>query len=335
MSRAAEAARSVLTTFAQPLLAIPGTNLCAEQRPKAPRGHWNYWWQAHFLDCVVDARQRGCSIVPRQLFARQLRGMWLRQGLRLSNRFYDDMAWLALAAQRGGRVIAALEQQLRASITPRWGGGSFWTVEHEYKATAATGPISLYLARRGDHTLARELTGWLTSQLAHPDTGLLRDGIRLKGGALVVEEPVFTYNQGPVMGTWLALGDDASLAAVATQVAAIAAHLTIDDTCVLRTHGEGDGALFTGILTRYLALAANDDRLPETTRQTAARLVLATADNLWAGRVVRGWRYTPVTCFPQDTSLHHGELPEQMQLASQLQAWMALEAAETLPRQYR
>ena len=97
---------------------------------------------------------------------------------------------------------------------------------------------------------------------------------------------------------------------------------------VLRTHGDGDGGLFTGILTRYLALAARDVRLPGSTRATAIDLTTAFAEALWDGRDTRGWRHQPVTIFPQDTTATGTAPPgHTVELAGQLQAWMALEAA--------
>ena len=47
------------------------------------------------------------------------------------------------------------------------------------------------------------------------------------------------------------------------------------------THGDGDGGLFTGILVRYLALAARSPALPSATREVAARLVRDNAHLLW------------------------------------------------------
>ena len=37
------------------LLAVPGWPATAAQRAFGP---WNYWWQAHVLDCLVDAYLR-------------------------------------------------------------------------------------------------------------------------------------------------------------------------------------------------------------------------------------------------------------------------------------
>ena len=109
------------------------------------------------------------------------------------------------------------------------------------------------------------------------------DGIRLLGGEEVLVPDVWSYNQGTVLGALVTLGDDQSLARAAALVAAVDARLTteVGGARVLRTHGGGDGGLFTGILVRYLALAANVPALDPEARETARRLVTGTADALW------------------------------------------------------
>ena len=61
--RARLAADSVLHQFAHRPLGVPGTLLGSvqvpETRPLSKRlKDWHYWWQAHFLECVVDAGER-------------------------------------------------------------------------------------------------------------------------------------------------------------------------------------------------------------------------------------------------------------------------------------
>ncbi len=142
---------------------------------------------------------------------------------------------------------------------------------------------------------------------------------------------VFTYNQGPVLATMLELG---RLDEAASHVEAVATHLTHPGSRILRTHGDGDGGLFTGILTRYLALAARDTRLPAETRRKASGLVNGFADALWQGRDIRGWRGTAGDALPRghDAWRHRGPVAHTVELATQLQAWMALEAAASVGR---
>lgn len=328
--RADEAARSVLTLFGTRALGLPGTHLARTSRPGRVHRDWHYWWQAHLLDCMVDAHGRGSPVVSERLIRRHLRGIRVRNWGRLRNGFYDDMAWLALAAHRAGRPARGLERALRGAITDDWGGGAYWSTDRDFKNTAATAPIALYLARTGDRVAAGRLLDWLLAHLADPDTGLLRDGLRRVDGRPTLVPHVFTYNQGPVLAVMLELGrvDDAT-----RLLGAIGTRLTHPGTAVLRTHGGGDGGLFTGILARYLALAARDPRIPADARAAAAELVVTTAEALWAGREVRGWRHRPVTVFPQDTTpAGAGPVADTVELAAQLQAWLALEAAAVLRR---
>src|SRR6478735_9095757 len=60
--RADEAARSVTHLFGQRLFFLPGTHIAATARPSGRienlRRPWHYWWQAHYLDCLVDTGLR-------------------------------------------------------------------------------------------------------------------------------------------------------------------------------------------------------------------------------------------------------------------------------------
>ena len=63
---------------------------------------------------------------------------------------------------------------------------------------------------------------------------------------------------------------------------------------------------------------------------TCSGFTTATADNLWKGRERRGWKGRAVTIFPQDTSLKAPKHQDTVELSTQLQAWMALEAAHAV-----
>ncbi len=150
---------------------------------------------------------------------------------------------------------------------------------------------------------------------------------------------IYTYIQGRVLGALLGLGGAANVARAAALVGSVAGHLTAPGPgrLVLRGEGTGDGGLFTGILVRYVALAAEDMRLPAATRATARRLVLDTAEALWAGRTVRavggahsdedddGWLVFSTE--PQRPAAETCPAGSAVGLSTQLQAWMVLEAA--------
>jgi predicted alpha-1,6-mannanase (GH76 family) len=386
--RANVAARSVTALFGRKLFFLPETHLGSVKWP-APavryslKGHllrpWHYWWQAHYVDCLVDAgrRELGNGATPasrfdgpgrataRQLASRLVTGMWLRNAFTLVNNYYDDMAWLALAVlrldqlaketgQRYAGIRASLTLQFDAACTGDMGGGAFWSKKRDFKNTPATAPIALFYARTGHLAKAQSLLDWLDATLFDPDQGLYLDGARLSPeGNVVVDRAVYTYNQGPVLGALLELGGEANLARATALVEGVERLLTVPEQSasadqdtpgaprmVLRCEGTGDGGLFTGILCRYLALAAVDPRLPERTRATAARLVLDTAGAFWDGRrpagpgdgrIRNGQHGRPVfsmhAACPADATYPTGT---SVDLSTQLQAWMAIEAAASI-----
>lgn len=342
-ARARAAADSVDTLFARRLLGLPGTLLPATSHPRSPRAPWHYWWQAHYLDCLVDAALRGSTTrdtgisedAARHLRSarRLLRGIWLRNGCRWTNDYYDDMAWLALAAGRFGRTVPPLENALVSAHTGHLGGGLFWNTARDFKNTPATAPAALYFARAGDTARAQKLLDWLHARLRDADSGLYQDGIRLRGDREQHDRTIYTYNQGPVLGALVTVGGSENLSRAARLVEAAAARLT-DPGGALITHGSGDGGLFTGILVRYLALAALDPSLPAHSRWTASAMVTTTADAVWAGRAERtaasrsARRRRPVLVFP--VSPDSAADAERVELSTQLQAWMIFESAHRI-----
>jgi predicted alpha-1,6-mannanase (GH76 family) len=205
------------------------------------------------------------------------------------------------------------------------------------------------------------LVSWLNSKLLHPERGVYQDGVRISNGEIVVDQAVYTYNQGPVLGALLELGGEDHLRRAALLVDAVARELTLPNTRVVRSDGTGDGGLFTGILLRYLALAARDERLPPATRETARSLVHNTAEAFWTGRREApaqppeaptqppkaptqapgplanapgpATRNRPSVVFSYDPLRAASETyppGAAVELSTQLQAWMAFEAAATL-----
>ena len=224
----------------------------------------------------------------------------------------------------------------------------------------ATAPAALAFARAGRFELAAGLLNWLAEQLLDDETGLYLDGIKLgPDGQQRLERALYTYNQGPVLGAYLALleaGREDLLTLDAVEhvsqlVVATDRHFGRDFALpggeslrVLATQGTGDGGLFTGILVRYLAQVAQHPSLPEATCQLARELVTNTAELFWEGRrefdpdlplnepgidpsEIRG---QAVVLFSPDVERHISDLlkPGQpVELSSQVQAWMSLEAA--------
>jgi predicted alpha-1,6-mannanase (GH76 family) len=377
--RADEAARSVTRMFGQRLLFLPGTHIAAITRPsggfKNLARPWHYWWQAHYVDCLVDAGRRELRRAGRpatrfdgenrpsagRLASRLVTGIRLRNFLTFVNNYYDDMAWLALSTlrleklaedsrkeagrRRNAKALQSLTLQFDSASTDDLGGGTFWSKKRDFKNTPATAPVALYYARTGNEAKAQALLDWLEARLFDPAQGLYQDGLRISpGGDVVLESAIYTYNQGPVLGAMLELGGDANLGRASALVAAVARNLTLPapltgrSATVLRCEGTGDGGLFTGILARYLALAAVDPRLPAETRSTAAALVTDTAEALWEGRRVvaareplarRGGRVL-FSARPEQPARQCYPEGAAVELSTQLQAWMVLEAAASI-----
>ena len=121
-NRAASAETAVFNRHIRRLWGIPGTQLGVVAWPSTRADRlfksWDYWWQAHLLDCLVDARQRGSRLVDQGLINRQLTGIWVRNGFRYRNHYFDDMAWLSLAAQRAGSAKYEVSRCRRLAAWP-------------------------------------------------------------------------------------------------------------------------------------------------------------------------------------------------------------------------
>ena len=350
---------------------------------------WHYWWQAHLLDALVDAALREASSggdpEPLRKRAHQLlRGIAVRSGGSVViNSFFDDMSWLMLALGRlrqldqvcgasSGDVLRAgslLLSQIRSAHTDDLGGGMFWSRERTYKNAATTGPAALIAARTASDDSAERLLSWLRENLWDAQRGVFWDGIKLLAAGSGKEttqrdDAVYSYNSGPVLAACL------EHAAVVPRdrarswlewagqiIAGAESHFGRDSTSAagrrrrsLSTHGTGDGGLFTGILVRNLAEAAEDPQLPEASRLTARRLVLDTADALWDGRREFDPGMDPhdpnarpeprrVRAIFSSDPLQDADRTQRVgspvQLSTQIQSWMILEAAARLERSLR
>lgn len=385
--RADKAAHSVRELFAGRALGVPGTLLGApaHPRPTSPKAPWHYWWQAHLLDALVDAGLRHLDDPARaRRFRREghrlLRGITLRSGGRVThNSYYDDMAWLLLAVGRlaeldraltGRPDVACLDAgsallaRLERGHTGDLGGGVFWNTRHDVKNTASSAPTALGFVRTHRREQAGAVLDWLRATLWDPERKVFHDGLQLVAAGSGTEvtrrdERLFSYNSGPVLGLLLELADApgtgeqdrADLLRTAADVVAGAAQeygRDLDGRPVLRTHGGGDGGLFSGILARYLSDAALHPGLSAAARRTAAALVTGTADALWAGRrefdpavdfnappTAPAAAGETVAIFSPDPARHADESQRPgvpVELSTQVQAWTVLEAAARLAR---
>ncbi|MHA7271752.1 glycoside hydrolase family 76 protein [Arthrobacter sp. HLT1-20] len=332
------AAADVNARFGHRLMGLRGTWIGAVDAPSdgraarhprsTPQSPWNYWWQAHYVDALVDtarlAHGAGKAIAAAQELERAhslLRGIMVRNFLRFPNYFYDDMAWLALAAARlndlhlqvkGRRsllarfAVSSLRKQLHGAHDMVLGGGIYWSRKRDFKNTPANGPAALHFTRTGEVERAQAIVDWLRSELFDPALGLYVDGIHPCATGRDVETTIYTYNQGPILAALVELQQPDYLDQAAALIDAINRELRTPGEGIRLEPGGGDGSLFTGILCRYLALAAREARLPAKTRETASNMVRETAATV------------------------AGQAPEQLSAA--VQRWSIFAAAATCPQ---
>ncbi|PYI38964.1 glycosyl hydrolase [Arthrobacter psychrolactophilus] len=302
----AEAADEVNQTFGRRLMSLPGTWIgqLSTEAPAAPRrpwSEWHYWWQAHYLDALIDTAYLSLAQGDRITAHAELRrgrallfGIMIRNFGLFPNYFYDDMAWLALAAGRlnglsirlearpswlARHAVRTLTRHLHGAHDEVLGGGIYWSRKRDFKNTPANGPAALVFARSGAKETAAAVADWLRLELFDPEIGLYLDGIHPSATGRDVEGTIYTYNQGPILAALLELGRPQDLDHAAALIAAISERLSTPGQG-LRLEPGGDGSLFTGILCRYLALAARDPRLSALSRDTASNLVRDTAAQL-------------------------------------------------------
>ncbi len=361
-SRRADLAESaIVSRNMRRLWGIPGTELGVVGWPAVSRERlfltWDYWWQAHLIDCAVDAANREPTAARVRRVAALARGHRLRNITGWTNNYYDDMAWLALALQRAEHIrgvtdvrsgLVALEKALTTGWQPQIGALP-WRKGADYYNTPANGPAAIALARFGRYTRAAEIADWLDKNLRDSETGLILDGVHLPSDRM--ERNVFTYCQGVVLGleTELAVhtGESVHVDRVRRLVAAVAEHMT--DHGVVTGGSGGDGGLFNGILARYLALVAlllpGEDADRVQTRSQAASIVTASARAAWdhrlevEGEPLFGDVWTDPAQLPVGTagaakftpngSVTSSRTPER-DLSVQLSGWLLMEAAYTV-----
>jgi predicted alpha-1,6-mannanase (GH76 family) len=364
LNRAVSAEAAVTGRHLKRLWALPGTQLGVVAWPPTRRDRWfagwHYWWQAHLLDCLVDAELRDPQPQRRVKIARQIRSHRLRNNGSWVNSYYDDMAWLALSLERAARIAGVerkralhkLNDQFVTAWVPEDGGGIPWRKQDQFFNAPANGPAGIFLARYGDRLRrAQQMADWIDDTLIDPDTHLVFDGI--KAGSLVRAQ--YTYCQGVVLGLETELAartqDERHAPRVHRLVAAVDEHVA--PAGVLRGAGGGDGGLFAGITARYLALVATtlpgESAADAAARETAREIVLASAQSAWNNRQsVQGLPlFGPFWDRPAELPTAGGQQAEfvegavteseiaERDLSVQLSGWMLMEAAHAVTNNER
>ncbi|WP_433602574.1 glycoside hydrolase family 76 protein [Nocardia sp. CA-135953] len=344
--RAELAEQAIVQRHVRPLWGQSGMRLGALAWPASLLDQsfvrWCYWWQAHLLDCAVDAAYRTRTPERIDRVIALARGILTRNLTGWTNRYYDDMSWLVLALERADRLLGvrfgAAIADLRAALIEGWNpvvGAVPWRSGDDFYNTPAIGPTGIAMARLGELSRARQLAEFLYTRLRDPGSGLILDGVHEPGGR--VDRTVHTYSQGVTIGleTELAVrtGESSHRGRVAALVAATEDRLT--DAGVIAAASGNDSGLFMGILARYLAEAALalDDI-------TAANIVHASARAAWKNRAevdglpLFGPDWTRAVAVPEPPGtvppLTHSSADSSANLSRdlsvQLSGWMLLEA---------
>ena len=304
---------------------LPRTNLGFVAWPSNAKEklfiHWHYWWQAHYLDCLVDAARRRTRKARRDRIRDTIRGISVRNvGKLTSNRYYDDKAWLALALGRAGKVrkvrtpksLPSLEQNIvdgidsLTGVLPWRSGETFYNVP-------SNGPAAIMMARTDRLDEAMKITDWIFDNLIDDD-GLVMDGLRMRMHGPELVRSIHPYCQGVAIGACLEIAlklreragltttvvdhwSDADkaedslkyFAHIHAVVQAVSRKMTNFHGVIDWDTGDGDGGLFKGILVRYLADVAirlpDDSPTNRETKKIAARLVLESAESVWNHRL--------------------------------------------------
>ncbi len=341
-ARAAIAEAAVHERFVQRLAGVAWARSAWPRRsrrhPDAGGGAaWHYWWSAFLLDAAVDAADHRPSVRGRRFVRAVVRGIRIRNGGLARRRFWDDLAWLGLAAGRAGRPADAerVAARLTDAIDPELGLVP-WHVGSRLFNAPANAPAALLLVRTGRVSEAAAIADRMHRMLGDPATGLLLDGIRDDG----VVRDLYTYSQG------VAIAADAELARASGDARFVARASALLDAIgrwsppdgVLPGRGGGDGGLFAGIAVRHLAHAAEaltdaaaaGVGAPEAARAAASArgIVASNAEAIWAGRDVSlgAPLFSADPRRPADAARHAAE----RDLSVQLGAWLTLEAAAAL-----
>lgn len=348
--RADAAEAAIAARHLRRLWGIPGCRLGVVDWPASYPQQvfitWDYWWQAHLIDCAVDAADRAPTPLRRVRIAEVARGLRIRNLTGWTNSYYDDMAWLTLALDRAQHSqqldyrgpVHILSSKLESGWNARHGAIP-WRVGVTFFNTPANGPAAIAFARSGLIPRATEIADWIAATLGDPATGLIFDGITFTGETSALATTFYTYCQGVTIGldTELAVrtGHERFLDRAAKLIGAVENHLTDDG--VIHGQGGGDGGLFAGILARYLALAAvmlpGDTSQARRARARAASMVLSSAEAAWSNRLeVDGnpifgedWRRAAVV-----PGTRTAAIVSERDLSVQLSGWMLMEAAARL-----
>lgn len=247
-------------------------NIFYDSFPQKTSSAFNYWWYAHAIDVLADAYIRTGNETYREYTDKVLESI-LKKNKKITNDYYDDMEWMALALLRlydktKDEKYAEYTEILWEDIKQGWndniGGGIAWRKSQlDYKNTPANAPAAILAARlyringnAEDFEWAKKIYEFQKKNLVDNKTGQVWDGMNREGNGKIDKNWNFTYCHGVYLGAGVELykitGDETYLED-AKKTAKYSLDKFFDEKKGSFTEdGEGDGGLFKGILTRYL-----------------------------------------------------------------------------------
>ena len=299
-----------------------------------------YWWHAHAIDVLIDGYLRTGDRSYTERAEKVLKNVLAKNGGGITNLYYDDMEWMALALLRTWEctrkdeyrdLVFTLWEDIKKGWNGNMGGGIAWRkTQLDYKNTPANAPASILASRlyrrfkREDDMLwAKRVYCWNRENLTDPETGFVWDGMNRNGDGKIDKDWVFTYCQGVVIGAALELyrntGEEKYRNDAESTWKASVSVIARPAGGILPDEGGGDCGLFKGIYIRYIR------ELYETVpgHGDIAALISSNAESLWrhmdraSGLMSRGWAK---------------EAEPTVDLSTQLSGVMLFEAMASLQR---
>lgn len=234
---------------------------------------FNYWWQAHAMDVLLDGYERSGDKKYLDLVSELHAGVEVKNGGTFYNEYYDDMEWMALACLRAfslsgdvryKHTAQLLWEDIKTGWSLEFGGGISWKkTQRNYKNSPANAPAAILAARlyqlnknKEDLAWAQKIYAWEKQHLVDPETGLVWDGFNRQGNHQIDKNWKFSYNQGIFIGAGLELYKATHQKTYLQDACKTARYIVTSPDFfpggILKSEGSGDGGLFKGIFIRYL-----------------------------------------------------------------------------------
>ncbi|RQO74374.1 glycosyl hydrolase family 76 [Pedobacter sp. KBW06] len=249
-------------------------------------GHtgFNYWWNAHALDVLVDAYNRTKDAKYLTKMDNLLAGCYVKNGNTFWNTFYDDMEWWALACLRAydatkDEKYKTMARQYWTWIKVGWSevknGGIAWASGSKDSKNACSNAPAVIIAAKlyqldnnpDDLVWAKKIYTWLKAYVVEPARGVVWDAYGNTN-----EDNIYTYNQGTWLGAGLELYKITNEQVYLNDAVRNANYVMNDQVRfspkgVLKGENTGDGGLFKGIFIRYMAQLILRGVLDDYTRE--------------------------------------------------------------------